>query len=74
MAAAHELEHALPYQPIIEALRGLMAQPDWPTRRSRLQLAEVWRKEVARLVPEFSDTAASDHYMSRVCGKGCASS
>jgi len=59
IAAAHELEHALPYQPIIEALRGLLAQPDWPVRRSQLQLADVWRKEVARLVPELSDMSAS---------------
>jgi len=54
-ATAHELEHALPYQPIIEALRGLMAQADWPARQARLNLADVWRKEVARLVPELSD-------------------
>ncbi len=59
IAAAHELEHALPYQPIIEALRGLMAQPDWPAQRSHLQLAEVWRKEVARLAPELGESPSS---------------
>ncbi len=59
IAAARELEHALPYHPIIEALRGLLAQPDWPACRSRLQLADVWRKEVARLVPELSDAASA---------------
>ena len=59
IAPAHELEYALPYHPIIEALRGLIAQPDWPACRSRLQLADVWQREVARLVPELSATAAS---------------
>lgn len=54
-ATAHELEHALPYQPIIEALRALLSQADWPARQARLHLADVWRKEVARLVPELSD-------------------
>lgn len=54
-ATAHELEHALPYHPIIEALRSLMTQADWPARQARLNLADVWRKEVARLVPELSN-------------------
>ena len=59
IAAAHELEQALPYQPIIEALRGLIAQPDWPVRRSSLQLAEVWQKEVARLIPELGEAPSA---------------
>ncbi|MFN8597461.1 MAG: AAA family ATPase [Anaerolineae bacterium] len=59
IAPAHELEQALPYQPIIEALRGLMTQSDWPACRSRLQLADVWQREVARLVPELSGNPVS---------------
>jgi len=50
--AAHELEHALPYQPFIDALRGLCALPDWSTLQAQLQLPTVWWHEVARLVPE----------------------
>jgi DNA-binding SARP family transcriptional activator/predicted ATPase len=59
VAAAHELEHALPYQPLIEALRALLAQPDWPARRARLQLADVWQREVARLVPELGEAPST---------------
>lgn len=57
VGVAHELEHGLPYQPIIEALRDLMAQPDWPALRSRLKLPDVWLAEVARLVPEITGLA-----------------
>jgi DNA-binding SARP family transcriptional activator len=35
--AAHELEQALPYQPMIEALRGLLADPAWPELRAGLE-------------------------------------
>jgi DNA-binding SARP family transcriptional activator/tetratricopeptide (TPR) repeat protein len=52
--AAHELEQALPYQPIIEALRGLLAHPDWPALRAALELPEVWLAEVRRLLPELA--------------------
>jgi DNA-binding SARP family transcriptional activator len=53
--AAHELEQGLPYQPVIEALRGLLAQPAWPAVQAGLQaqLAPVWLAEVARLLPEL---------------------
>ncbi|HZY41079.1 MAG TPA: AAA family ATPase, partial [Anaerolineae bacterium] len=51
--AAHELEQALPYQPIIEALRDGLAHPDWPRLRAQLKLADVWLSEVVRLVPEL---------------------
>ncbi len=52
--AARELEQTLPYQPFIEVLRSLLAQPDWPALREQLHIAEVWLAEVARLVPEIS--------------------
>ena len=53
--AARELEQSLPYQPVIEALRGLLAQPAWPALQASLQsrLAPVWLAEVARLLPEL---------------------
>ncbi len=51
---ARELEHALPYQPVIEALRGLLSRPDWPALRADLKLLPVWRAEVARLLPELA--------------------
>jgi tetratricopeptide (TPR) repeat protein len=56
VSAARELEQSLPYQPIIEALRGLAARPDWPALRAALQgsLAAVWLNEVARLLPELA--------------------
>jgi DNA-binding SARP family transcriptional activator len=50
--AAHELEHGLPYQPIIDALRGLLASPGWSALRAQLNLPTVWWHELARLVPE----------------------
>ncbi len=53
-STAHELESALPYQPISAALRGLLATPDWPALQKQLQLPEVWRREIARLVPELA--------------------
>jgi DNA-binding SARP family transcriptional activator/predicted ATPase len=54
-AAARELEQTLPHQPVIEALRGLLARPDWPGLFSALRpaLAEVWLAEVGRLLPEL---------------------
>jgi len=52
---ARELESRLPYQPIIEALRGLVAEATWPARRAGLHLSPVWWAEVARLLPEVAD-------------------
>jgi DNA-binding SARP family transcriptional activator/predicted ATPase len=53
--AAHELEQGLPYEPLIEALRSLMAHSAWPALHAGLQaqLAPVWLAEVARLLPEL---------------------
>jgi len=53
VGTAHELEQSLPYQPVIEALRGLLRRPDWPAFQADLTLPPVWRTEVARLVPEL---------------------
>lgn len=52
---AHELEQALPYQPVIEALRELLRRPDWPQLRAEAALPQVWRAELARLLPELQD-------------------
>jgi DNA-binding SARP family transcriptional activator len=52
LGVAHELEHALPYQPFIEALRGLFASPGWSSLQAQLNLPVVWWHELARLVPE----------------------
>jgi DNA-binding SARP family transcriptional activator len=51
-SAAHELEHGLPYQPVIDALRGLFTTSPWPQLRPQLNLSDVWLAEIARLVPE----------------------
>ncbi|MBI5876403.1 MAG: AAA family ATPase [Chloroflexi bacterium] len=51
---ARELEGALPYQPVIEALRDLTVRPDWPALRERIRLAPIWCDEVAHLLPELS--------------------
>ncbi len=53
-ANAHELEQNLPYQPIIGALRGLYAQPEWATLAPLLELDTAWWAELARLTPELS--------------------
>jgi DNA-binding SARP family transcriptional activator len=53
VGTAHELEQSLPYQPVIEALRGLMRLPNWPALQADLALPPVWRNEIARLVPEL---------------------
>jgi DNA-binding SARP family transcriptional activator/predicted ATPase len=57
VGTARELEQALPYQPVIEALRGLMRHPAWPALHSALALPAVWRGEIARLVPELIESA-----------------
>jgi DNA-binding SARP family transcriptional activator len=53
---ARELEGALPYQPIIEALRGLLARAEWPALRANLNLSAVWLAELARLLPELASS------------------
>jgi DNA-binding SARP family transcriptional activator len=58
VGAARELEHSQPYQPLIEALRGLIARPEWPALRDALVLPAVWMAETARLLPELSPTPA----------------
>lgn len=50
---AYELEQGLPYQPILDALRGLLAGPDWKSLSVQLDLAPVWLTELARLLPEL---------------------
>lgn len=60
--SARELEQALPYQPIIEALRHLLAHPAWPALQAGLQaggLAPVWLAEMGRLLPELTAGQAS---------------
>ena len=69
-SAAHELEHGLPYQPVIDALRGLFAAPAWPRLRQQINLPEVWRIELARLVPEINLDLAGDRSASRRAAPG----
>ncbi|HEU4325111.1 MAG TPA: AAA family ATPase [Roseiflexaceae bacterium] len=57
VGGARELEHALPYQPVIEALRGLLARPDWPALQAALHVPTVWLSETARLLPELAPEA-----------------
>jgi len=54
MGAARELERSLPYQPMIEALRDLLARPEWPAVRERLTIQPLWLQELARLLPELT--------------------
>ena len=60
-AGAHELEQSLPYQPLIEALRQLLAQPAWPGLQAGLltHLPAVWLAEVTRLLPELHPEAGA---------------
>ncbi|MBI3244315.1 MAG: AAA family ATPase [Chloroflexi bacterium] len=55
VGVAHELEHTLPYQPLIDALRGLLTRADWPAllAAARANLPPVWLTETARLLPEL---------------------
>ncbi len=53
MGTAHELEQSLPYRPLIDALRGLLARPEWPEINARLALSKMWMVEIARLIPEI---------------------
>jgi DNA-binding SARP family transcriptional activator len=58
--AGREMGQALPYHPLIEALRSLLARPAWPGLRDQVwqELAPVWQAEVARLLPEFATKPA----------------
>lgn len=58
VGAARELEQALPYQPLVSALRGLFARPDWPELRRGLALEPIWLAEAARLLPELAAGSA----------------
>jgi len=60
LGTARELEQSLPYQPMIEALRSLLARTDWPALRAVLQvnLPAIWLTEAARLLPELSPESA----------------
>ena len=57
-----ELEQALPYHPVIEALRDLLARPEWPGLQAgiRQDLPPLWLAEVARLAPELSTSPAPE--------------
>src|SRR5215510_12441544 len=50
---AHELEQSLPYQPIIEALRGLFAKPEWKSLSIQLDIDPIWLTELTSLLPEL---------------------
>jgi DNA-binding SARP family transcriptional activator/predicted negative regulator of RcsB-dependent stress response len=56
---AHELEQSLPYQPVIDGLRGLLARPEWAEISTSLVLPEVWMAEIARLLPELNPKGSS---------------
>ncbi len=47
----YESEVALPYQPLVEALRGYLPTLDL----SRLQVSRLWLREVSKLLPELSE-------------------
>jgi len=47
----YESEMTLPYQPLVEALRGYLPTLDL----SRLQVSHLWLREVSKLVPELSE-------------------
>ena len=57
LGRGRELEQNLPYQPVIDMLRKLMADPTWPALRAGLTLPAIWQAEMTRLLPEL---AASD--------------
>ncbi|MCC6454615.1 MAG: AAA family ATPase [Caldilineaceae bacterium] len=54
---ARQLESRLPYQPMIEALRGLIATPTWAALRERINLPALWWQEIGRLLPELLEPA-----------------
>ncbi|HEY3343696.1 MAG TPA: AAA family ATPase [Anaerolineaceae bacterium] len=57
--AARELEQSIPYQPVIEALRGLATRPDWPYLLAGLRatVPPFWLAEATSLAPGFDPTA-----------------
>jgi len=55
--AAHESEQGLPYQPLVDALRGLLAWPAWPALRASLDTVSARLAEVALLLPELAAEA-----------------
>uniref|UniRef100_A0A540VF23 AAA family ATPase n=1 Tax=Litorilinea aerophila TaxID=1204385 RepID=A0A540VF23_9CHLR len=52
--SARELESRLPYQPMIEALRSLLAWSGWPALYRRLNVPSLWLAELTRLIPELA--------------------
>jgi DNA-binding SARP family transcriptional activator len=50
---AYELEQGLPYQPVVDAIRKWLAQPEGKALFIQLSLEPVWRAEIARLLPEL---------------------
>lgn len=58
--AAHELDRALPYQPIVEGMRALLGRPDWPSLQAAVDAAlpKIWLSELARLLPELAPGGA----------------
>jgi DNA-binding SARP family transcriptional activator len=50
---AYELEQGLPYQPVVDAIRKWLVQPDGKVLFAQLDLEPVWRAEIARLLPEL---------------------
>lgn len=50
---AYELEQHIPYQPLIEALRGLTTLSDWPALWAEIQhnIPPVWLAEINRILP-----------------------
>jgi hypothetical protein len=68
---ARELEQALPYQPVIEALRSLLKHPEWPALQAglRASLPAVWLDEISRLVPELAPAAGEQPVQSRGAGE-----
>jgi len=50
---SYELEQGLPYQPIVDALRELLARPDWKSLFMQLDLETIWLTELSRLLPEL---------------------
>ncbi len=50
---SYELEQGLPYQPIVDALRRLLARPHWKSLFVQLNLETIWLTEISRLLPEL---------------------
>jgi DNA-binding SARP family transcriptional activator len=56
VGVARELEQNLPYQPVVGALRELLAAPAWPDLYAAIDLEPIWWAEAARLLPELAAT------------------